>query len=439
MLTSEATEYFLTAFERDPRSRAGAEPGWLRERRRSAITSFRECGFPTTHDEEWRYTNVEPLLAVGFGMANGGRVTVQAEEIFASSFLDRADRRLVFINGVFSPELSSMRGLPENVRMESLGAALKKEDPVLKGHLFRYARTQEQAFAALNTAFAVDGALIHIPRGVVIEEPINLIYVSAGGATPFLSQPRNLALFESGSQACIVESYVGVADQVSCTNAVTEIVGGDGATIEYYRLQREGGNAFHVGALEARLQANCNFTAHAITLDGRLVRNDVRVMLGGEGAECALNGLYLMDGKQHVDNHTEIEHVKPRATSFELYKGILGGGAHAVFNGKVLVYKDAQKTNARQTNKNLLLSEDAAVNTKPQLEIHADDVKCSHGSTIGQLDRDALFYLRSRGLNLRDAQSLLSYAFASDVVGRIKIPLMRSRLNDYLLTKFGRN
>lgn len=438
MATSQAAADFLAAFERDPKSRPGAEPGWLRERRRAAIATFRDRGFPTTHDEEWRYTNVQPLLAVGFGMANGGSRAVQAEEIFASSFLDRTDHRLIFINGVYSPELSCVRALPENVRVESLAAALTKDDPVVEGHLFRYARTQEQAFAALNTAFAVDGALIHVPRGVVIEAPLYLVFVSVGGGTPFLSQPRNLFVLEAGSQACVVESYIGVANQVSWTNVVTEILGGEGATIDYYRVQREGNNAFHVGAFEASLQANCNLTAHAITLEGALVRNDARVVLGGEGAECALNGLYLMDGKQHVDNHTEIEHVKPRATSFELYKGILGGDAHAVFNGKILVYQDAQKTNARQTNKNLLLSENAVVNTKPQLEIHADDVKCSHGSTIGQLDRDALFYLRSRGLSLGDARSLLSYAFASDVVGRIKVPLMRARLDDYLLTKFGR-
>jgi Fe-S cluster assembly protein SufD len=208
--------------------------------------------------------------------------------------------------------------------------------------------------------------------------------------------------------------------------------------VEHYRLQQESAEGIHVGAFEADLQRGCHLTAHAVSLSGSLVRNNVRVVLNGEGAECVLNGLYLADGKQHIDNFTEIEHAKPRAKSLELYKGILGGSAHGVFNGKIVVHKDAQKSDARQTNKNLLLSENAAVNTKPQLEIYADDVKCSHGSTIGQLDTDALFYLRSRGLGLEQARSLLSFAFASDVVGKMKIESLRKRLDDYLVARFGR-
>jgi Fe-S cluster assembly protein SufD len=251
--------------------------------------------------------------------------------------------------------------------------------------------------------------------------------------------PRNLLLVGSGSEAQIVETYLGLDTGSYFVNAVTEIIGEENSAIDYYRLQRENGAAFHVGAVDARLNRDCRFTSHSITLGGGLVRNDLRVILDGEGSQCILNGLYLLDGDQHVDNHTEIEHRLPRASSFELYKGILSGRAHGVFNGKIVVHKDAQKTDARQTNKNLLLSQDAAVNTKPQLEIHADDVKCSHGSTIGQLDADALFYLRSRGLSMDEAQSLLSYAFASDVVGRIRIPSLRARLDEYLLTKFGRD
>lgn len=439
MLASGTKEYFLSAFERDERASGSFQPGWLRELRRSAIASFRELGFPTTRDEEWRYTSVEPILAVDFARANGDALGVKAEEVFSSSFTDPAYNRLVFLNGVYSPAMSSLRGLPAGVRVQSLAEALRSDDRIIERHLSRYARYHEQTFTALNTAFAEDGALIHVFKDVVIEEPIYLIYAAVGDKAPFFSQPRNLILLDPGSQARIVESYIGTAAQAYLTNVVTEIVGGEDATIDYYRLQREGNRGFHISALEALLHARCNLTAHAITLRASLVRNDIRVVLAGEGAECVLNGLYLLDGEQHVDNHTEIEHLKPRATSFELYKGILGGRARAVFNGSILVHRDAQKTNARQTNKNLLLSEEAAVNTKPQLEIHADDVKCSHGSTIGQLDPDALFYLRSRGLDLGDAQSLLSYAFASDVVGRIKIGSMRARLDEYLLTKFGRS
>ena len=242
----------------------------------------------------------------------------------------------------------------------------------------------------------------------------------------------------AGCEAKIVESYVGVNSGRYFCNAVTELVGGQDAVVEHYRIQQESDSGFHIGTLEANLPRGCHLTAHAVSLSGSLVRNNVHVILNGEGAECTLNGLYLADGKQHIDNFTEIEHIKPRATSLELYKGILDGSAHGVFNGKIVVHKDAQKTDARQTNKNLLLSENAMVNTKPQLEIHADDVKCSHGSTIGQLDPDALFYLRSRGLGVDEARSLLSFAFASDVVGRMKIESLRKRLDDYLVAHFGR-
>jgi Fe-S cluster assembly protein SufD len=221
-------------------------------------------------------------------------------------------------------------------------------------------------------------------------------------------------------------------------NAVTELVGAQGAIVEHYRLQQESDAGFHIGTLEASLGRDCHLAAHALTLSGALVRNNVRILLNGEGSECVLNGLYLPDGKQHVDNFTEIEHRQPRARSLELYKGVLSGSSHGVFNGKIVVHKDAQKSDARQTNKNLLLSENAVVNTKPQLEIYADDVKCSHGSTIGQLDADAIFYLRSRGLDVAAARSLLSFAFASDVVGRVKIESLRQRLDAYLVERFAR-
>jgi Fe-S cluster assembly protein SufD len=268
--------------------------------------------------------------------------------------------------------------------------------------------------------------------------PIYLVFVSLAQEQPLQSQPRNLVVLGAGSEAAIVESYVGIEAGNYFTNAVTELFAAENAVVDYYRIQREAPRGFHVGAVEARLSGGCSFTAHGITLGGSLVRNDLRAVLDGEGAECLLNGLYLADGDRHVDNHTEIEHAKPRTRSLELYKGILSGSARGVFNGKIIVHKDAQKTDARQTNKNLLLSDRAVANSKPQLEIYADDVKCSHGSTIGQLDGDALFYLRSRGLAPDDARSLLSYAFARDVVGRVKVPALRERLDDYLAICFDR-
>jgi Fe-S cluster assembly protein SufD len=293
----------------------------------------------------------------------------------------------------------------------------------------------------LNTAFLDDGAVVSVAPGCRLVQPVYLVMFSTAGDRPVISHPRILILLGAGSEAKIVESYLGAKSNLGKAyfcNAVTELVGGEGSIVEHYRLQQESDNGFHVGTLDAALGRNCHLAAHAVTLSGALVRNNVRILLNGEGSECVLNGLYLPDGHQHVDNFTEIEHRQPRATSLELYKGVLSGSSHAVFNGKIVVHKDAQKSDARQTNKNLMLSENAVVDTKPQLEIYADDVKCSHGSTIGQLDADAMFYLRSRGLDVAAARSLLSFAFASDVVGRIKIESLRRRLDDYLVARFGR-
>ena len=442
MLNRLETEPYLSAFKHYQENGGGSGPGWLRKLREAGIASFEKLGFPTARNEDWKYTSIGPLAATIFerGEYSGNDTkAVAADAIHTLSFADSACNRLVFVNGVSSNELSGLHGLPAGARVESLANALQRDDDVLRAHLSRYVRYQEHSFVALNTAFIEDGALVLIPRGVVVEEPIYLVFVSTGQYGPVVSHPRNLIVAGEGSQARIVEIHIGAGSGSYFANAVTEIFGGEGASIDHYLLQREGDEGFHIGTLEAQLSRQCNFSANSITLAGLLVRNDVHVVLNGEGSECSLNGLYLVDGKQHVDNHTEIEHCMPRAKSRELYKGILSGSARGVFNGKILVHKAAQKSDARQTNKNLVLSENAVINTKPQLEIHADDVKCSHGSTVGQLDRDALFYLRSRGIGSAEAQSLLCYAFASEVVSKVKIATMRAQLDDYLLMKFGSN
>ena len=442
MLNRQEIEPYLSAFRHYQENGGGSGPGWLRKLREAGIANFEKLGFPTARNEDWKYTSVGPLAATVFERdEHSGNDTkaLAADAIRALSFADFADNRLVFVNGVSSPDLSRLHRLPAGARVESLANALQGDDDVLHGHLSRYVRYQEHSFVALNTAFIEDGALVLVPKGVVVEEPIYLVFVSTGQYGPVVSHPRNLIVAGEGSQARIVEIHIGAGSGPYFANAVTEIFGGEGASIDHYLLQREGDAGFHIGTLEAQLSRQCNFAANSITLAGSLVRNDVHVVLNGEGSECILNGLYLVDGKQHVDNHTEIEHCMPRAKSQELYKGILSGSARGVFNGKILVHKDAQKSDARQTNKNLVLSENAVINTKPQLEIHADDVKCSHGSTVGQLDRDALFYLRSRGIDSAEAQSLLCYAFASEVVSRVKIATMRAQLDEYLLMKFGTN
>ncbi|MGH7429263.1 MAG: Fe-S cluster assembly protein SufD, partial [Candidatus Methylomirabilaceae bacterium] len=341
----------------------------------------------------------------------------------------------VFVNGRYSPQLSSFRSLSKGVTAGSLAAALETDPTSLEPHLTRYARHEEHPFVALNTAFIEDGAFVHVPKGQVLNEPIHLLYVSTAGGTPGVSHPRNLIVVDDESQAMVVESYVGLGRDVYFTNAVTEIVGGRNTVIDYCKLERESEGAFHIATLQARLDRNSTFTSHAIDLGGALVRNDLNAVLAAEGVECTLNGLYMTKGQQHVDNHTRIDHVKPHCNSRELYKGVLDGRSRGVFNGKIYVHKDAQKTDAKQTNKNLLLSENAVINTKPQLEIYADDVKCTHGSTIGQIDQDALFYLRSRGIGRQTARSLLTYAFASEMINRIRIAPIRVQLETLLVTR----
>lgn len=437
MITTESKERYLAAYKQANSSAAKRAPAWLGELREAGMASFDALGFPTLKNEDWKYTSVEPIAAQSFARANGEVKRVSANDFVAPSMIDPAAPRLVFVNGMYTPEFSQTAMLERGVVVTSLGDFIKADDAAAASSLGRYASGQRQPFVALNTAFLEDGAVVSIGAGCRAEQPIYLVFVSTAAGEPVISHPRTLILLGAGSEAKIVESYLGLGGGYFC-NAVTELAGGPDSVIEHYRLQQESNAGFHIGALAAHLERGCQLTAHAVSLGGALVRNNVRVTLDGEGAGCVLNGLYLADGKQHIDNFTEIEHVKPRASSLELYKGILSGSAHGVFNGKIVVHKDAQKTDARQTNKNLLLSADAVVNTKPQLEIYADDVKCSHGSSIGQMDGDALFYLRSRGLGIEEARSLLSFAFASDVVGRMKIESLRQRLDDYLVARFGR-
>jgi Fe-S cluster assembly protein SufD len=309
----------------------------------------------------------------------------------------------------------------------------KLSEAPVEPYLARYASYQDNAFVALNTASFADGVFIRIAQGAVIEEPIEITVHSVTNGHPTAAYPRILIVAERDSQATIIENYEEQAG-IHLTNPVTELVVGDNTVIDHYKLQTESSQAFHVAMLQVQVGRAANFRTHSIALGGALVRNDINAVLS-EGAECTLNGLYLVSGEQHIDNHTSIDHAQPHATSHELYKGILEGKSSAVFNGKILVRKDAQKTDAKQTNKNLVLSEEAVINTKPELQIHADDVRCTHGATIGQLDAEGIFYLQSRGIARAEARNLLIYAFARDIVDRVKVAPLRDRLETLLLEK----
>jgi Fe-S cluster assembly protein SufD len=425
--TSAELDLYLASFEELEAQRRG-EPAWLGRMRRAAIDRFTELGFPTTRNEEWRFTSVAPIAKTEFQLAPQTATSISAAELSSLPLADLGCARLVFVNGWFSPELSTLDSLPSGVKVTSLAAG----GDLVEEHLGRYARYEDQAFVALNTAFVRDGALIEVGKGVVAGKPIQILYVTAADR-PVVMHPRNLILADRDSQAAFVERYVAVSDEAYFTNAVTEIVVGENANVEHYKIQQERVNAFHVASLNIQQERASVFSSHNVSLGGALVRNDLYGVLNAEGAEAALNGLYIVTGSQHIDNHTTMDHAKPHCSSREVYKGILDGRASAVFNGKIIVRPDAQKTDAKQTNKNLLLSEDATINTKPQLEIHADDVKCTHGATIGQLGEELVFYLRSRGIGHQDARRLLTYAFATDVTDRMKVESIRTSLDELLL------
>ncbi len=419
--------------------------GPLGSLRDDAFRCFDRLGFPNTRLEDWRFTNIAPITETPFqAQAAAGGLD---RGILDTLHLPRSGGpELVFVNGHFSPELSAASGLPPGVRVRSLAAAVAGDAGGLDAaeadslgavaaHLGRLARFENHAFTALNTAFLRDGAVIEVDGGVVFERPIHLLFVSSSGAVPVLSQPRVLLVAGASSEVRVVESHAGVGDTPYLSNTVTEVAVADNAVVDHYTVVRQADDAFHVGTLAVRLGRASNFSSHAITAGGAIVRNEAGVVLGGEGGECTLNGLYLANGRQLIDNQTTIDHAMPHCDSHELYKGILDGRSRAVFNGKIIVRLDAQKTDAKQSNKALLLSEDAQITTKPQLEIFADDVKCTHGATVGQLDADSLFYLRSRALSEAQARQLLIHAFAADLLGHIKVEAIRRQLDALLLER----
>ena len=410
-------------------------PRWLENLRGRGAVRFAELGFPTVREEEWRFTSVAPISKTEFRPAPEGRLA--PEQLDAFLYAD-APNRLVIVNGRFVPELSRTRGLPQGMRFGSLSTALKEQADEVAGHLGQLADFESRAFTALNTAFLQDGAYVYVPEGAVLEGPLQLLFVSAADGT-VVSHPRVLIIAGDGSQCRIVETYVGADDQVYFSNAVTEVFAGANAVVDHYKVQEESLQAFHIASMHVRAARSAAFSSHSFVLGGRLVRNDVFAHLDGEGAEVTLNGLYLADGDRLVDNHTTIDHARAHCPSHEIYKGILGGRARAVFNGKIIVRQDAQKTDAKQTNRALLLTDDAAINTKPQLEIFADDVKCTHGAAIGQLDEDALFYLQARGLTFFEARDMLIHAFAGDILDRVKIEPLKRALEGELYAQLARD
>ena len=438
MIATVELESYLESFSEFEKRAAGHDQHWLKALRQEAFARFCQVGFPTTHDEDWRFTNTAPIRQTPFRLASDGRVSRDEIE---SLGLTAAACRLVFVDGRFVRELSSTDKLPRGVRVSNLAKEIAENPAELEVHLARYVNINRDAFSALNTAFLEDGAYVHVSRGVIVEEPIHFLFISSGGEAPGMSHPRNLFVADEESQVALVEEYVSVHGGASLCNTITELVAKEGAIVSHYLIEREHTDAFNVSTLRIELERSANVASHSVLLGGGLVRNNVHPVLAGDGAECLINGLFVGNGNQHLDNYMLVEHASPHCASRQFYNGILDGHAHGVFHGRIIVHKDAQKTDAKQTNHNLLLSDDAQIDTKPQLEIYADDVKCTHGATIGQIEEGALFYLRSRGIDETSARKLLLLAFASECLERMQQEPVRNHvkglINQSLLQAIG--
>jgi len=432
---TDIKQYYINQFDEFEKSLNGERTSEFHKIRKDAIDKFGTLNIPTQKDEEWKYTNISPLLKHSFSPIS---VKINVSQELINKFLfDKMEHSLiVFINGSFSPELSKLIDIPKGVVIGSLAEALKNNNPIVKKHLGKYAENENYFFTTLSSAFTKDGAFIYVPDGKVIEDPIHIIFITKAGNEKILTQPRNLFVAGKNSQVTIIEHYVSEQDSIYFTNAVTEIVADENAIVDHIKLQEESNKAFHIARMEVDQERSSNFSSHLISHGAEISRNDFNARFNDEGSECMLNGLFMIDGEQLFDAHTMIDHAKPHCNSHEHYKGILQDKSKGVFNGKVMVRRDAQKTNAFQENNTILLSDDAVMNTKPQLEIFADDVKCSHGATIGKLNDEAKFYLKSRGIGEESATAILIHAFASDVITSIKIPALRDYLEEIISKRF---
>ncbi len=414
-----------------------SDPKWLSGFRQAGLATFQKLGFPTQDLEEWRFTSVRPVAETAFSPAEP-RHSVQASDIEPFLHAELTGPRLVFVNGRFDDGLSNVTDLPSGMTLGNLRTVISSDERFVSERLGKLTNNESAHFTALNNALFEDGLVLFVPSGTKVDQPIQVLFVTASEADPILTNPRNIFVFGAGSEAHIVETHVSLSENVYLTNAVTEVWMGERARADHYRIQRESESAFHFSTLRLYEESNSHFRSHNVDFGGAIVRNDSWGKLDGDNCEATINGLYVLRGRQHIDNHMWMEHVKENIPSHELYKGVLDDHSSAVFAGRIYVHPEAQKTDAKQTNQTLLLSDDARLNSMPQLEIYADDVKCTHGATVGQIDPVALFYLMSRAIDKETARNVLIHAFAADITERIRIDAVRKNiertLRDRLLT-----
>ena len=427
---AKQSDPYLKAFERFEQAAATTQPSWLFPLRKAGIARFAELGFPTLKNEDWRFTNVAPIAKLPFKSAlDAARDGLTKDSLDQFSFAKLPGTRLVFVNGHVAAELSTAPTQPNGIKVSSLATALANDSALVEKHLGRYVRTEDNAFAALNNAFFQDGGFVYVPAGQSVDDPVQFLFINTSKDAGATTHPRNLIIAERGAKLTVIESYVSLASAPTFTNAVTEFALGDNAVVEHCKFQDESPEAFHIAALHSHLGRAVSFSSHSIATGAKLARNNLRTTLDGEGIECVLNGVYITNNDQISDHYMVVDHAKPHCASHEYFNGILAGKSKGVFHGRILVRPDAQKTDAKQTNKNLLLSDDATADTKPQLEIYADDVKCTHGATIGQLNDESIYYLRSRGIGLENARRMLIHAFAGEIIDRVKHDALREELD----------
>lgn len=420
-------DYCRDLFETFTGNGAGDAPEWVKKRREEGFAAFGKTGFPTSREEAWRFTSVRPILNHPFQLPSApGDLTEEEVARFVAS--DDAVT-LVFINGWFSERHSRLEGVPEGVVVGNMRSLVGSHGDLIEAHFGRYVSVDANGFAALNSAFHMDGAFVHVGSMVNVEPEIHVIYLSTPGEPPAMTHPRTLAVVDQGASARFVEMYGGVGKGIYLTNAATEVVVGDDARVEWYRVQQEADAAFHVANSHSIQGRDSWFSLITVPFGGALMRHDVRMVMNGEGGEGLLNGLYVIHDSQHVDHQTVIEHVQPHCTSHEYFNGILDDKAHAVFNGRIIVQPGAQKTDSKQTNNNLLLTETARADSQPQLEIYADDVRCTHGATLGPLDDNSLFYVESRGLDAAAARRMLTYGFSLEILDSVRSEPLREYLD----------
>lgn len=434
-MATEIVEHYLSDFTDLISSDTTSLPDWLEEVRKRAIDRFVEVGFPSSHDEKWRFTNFARISEKHFATNNGHgsrSSPVTAEDSLVGW---RSPAQIVFIDGRYSPDLSSLQGLPEGAVAGNLAATIGDDATCLENNLARIADSSDSPFTALNTAFISEGALLFVPDGVRVDGPIQFLYLTSGTTDDALVHPRNVVVLGEGAEATVVERYVGLGNGNTWTNAVTEINAGNEAHIRVHRVQLEGMNTYHTATTQCSQGRDSSFTYSTVEFGGALSRHDINIQLNGTGAFCSLHGLSHLRGTQHADNHTTVEHAQPHCRSVEKFNGIYDDNSHGVFTGRVLVRPDAQQTDAIQSSRNLLLTDTARADTQPQLEIFADDVKCTHGATVGPIDDEALFYLRSKGLTADEARTMLTYGFAVEIIDTIGIAGLREQLETVLTSR----